>query len=690
MNNFVKKIFLFFKNHYLIAFVFYFLVTLFVFKDKLPYVFSHYGMPDIDTEGTIWYQWFLLFNKRNNESNYLTNLIGYPFGYDLSTSPFSNFFQSLYLQIMLIFNLSSKNIISIFNISSYSSFVFSAFAFYCFSFYLSKNKLASFLGGIAFSFSFYHILQSRGQMSNLHWEFIPFYFLYFFKYLDFKKNKDLFLSVFFFSLMFSSFAYYAFFSGVFSVLIFFVYYRGKDKLKVLFKYYFFIFLFLILTNLNFVLSNLYMFTSSGLSQSGRLHFEYKLTIIKFKSLFSFAKTNIFNKVGFGEHPIGFVLLISSFLFSLLRKDKNNKLCLSILICFIFSIALSSTIVGFSWLRIFYFKFFSMFRSVAFLIIFIIFFASLLFSFFLKFLLEKVKNKQLRFIFLIILFFLLIGENLNNNKTFRMITSISNIENLYSEIKEDSSVKNIAVYPNHMNFIKFGFPTGYQEMGQIFHEKKVVTGASPFDKHAQDFQSKIRDLSNNKTINILSNNGVDGILIYNKYMDNSLEINHQLKNDSRLIFIGDYESKYDQGILSAINNSKNISFYKIKNPVYKKLVYTSNDNALINFKKINQNKYEVELKNIGGEFSLYFDYPYSHSLQLKNNFFSAPVSPNLRHNYSNSWIINDKIFNGEKNIKLNIYFNKGMFFKFFSNLQIISYIILIYLSFLRKESLYEKK
>ena len=70
------------------------------------------------------------------------------------------------------------------------SFVFSGLGVYLLVFYLTKNKQASFLAGIIFAFSSFHVYQAAAiHLGMRHQELIPFFVLFllrFFEKFEFK------------------------------------------------------------------------------------------------------------------------------------------------------------------------------------------------------------------------------------------------------------------------------------------------------------------------------------------------------------------------------------------------------------------------------------------------------------------------------------------------------------------------
>src|SRR6218665_423630 len=57
--------------------------------------FSVYSMPDVDTDGTLWFIWLKAYSGKLFSSLGLTPLLTYPFGFDLAPFPFDNLIDDL-------------------------------------------------------------------------------------------------------------------------------------------------------------------------------------------------------------------------------------------------------------------------------------------------------------------------------------------------------------------------------------------------------------------------------------------------------------------------------------------------------------------------------------------------------------------------------------------------------------------
>jgi len=145
---------------YLSVFLFYCLLMAIIFHTRVSHLSTLYGMPDIDTDGTLWYQWFIVFIQKKKLLYDVINLSGYPFGTDISYLPFVNLIYTI--QGFILNNLvpfSWQNIITLANVFALSSYPLSAFFTFCLSLYITRNIPGSIIAGLIYGFSYTFILQ---------------------------------------------------------------------------------------------------------------------------------------------------------------------------------------------------------------------------------------------------------------------------------------------------------------------------------------------------------------------------------------------------------------------------------------------------------------------------------------------------------------------------------------------------
>src|SRR2546423_9052955 len=101
------------------SFLIYVFITAIIFYHRFPNIFTQYGMPDVDTDGGLWYQWYLTYIHKHHLLYDITALAGYPLGYDISLSPANNLIYNIQVFFLEhIFGFSWSNLVLITNVSS--------------------------------------------------------------------------------------------------------------------------------------------------------------------------------------------------------------------------------------------------------------------------------------------------------------------------------------------------------------------------------------------------------------------------------------------------------------------------------------------------------------------------------------------------------------------------------------------
>lgn len=381
------------KKEYLLVFIVYLAITAIIFWHRIPDWLTNYGMSDVDTDGTLWYFWARMFTHDHAIAFDINNLLfGYPLGFDYSFIPFYSLIYELNIFAVRLFGGSLSAIVAISNLSSLMTYPIGAISGFLLSYYLTRNKYASFIAGLIFSFSYYHILMGRGAMSQNHIEFIPLYFLSLFYALDRKTVATYILSALMLSIVFMSNAYFAFFCGLFSIFFVLFYQREalKNKFGVSLKYYSTLFIILFLTNINFIISQRRVFNRQNLEilrsfiPEGQVVTTLSFFVPSVSSWFYPIINSGDNFMGYGALALGLAGLF------LLRK---NRLFVLLLFCFLISVLLASNIPGLFFINKLYFLVFGMFRAVSRLNILSSLFLSLMAALVLNYFTEKFVCSQ---------------------------------------------------------------------------------------------------------------------------------------------------------------------------------------------------------------------------------------------------------------------------------------------------------
>lgn len=669
----MKNVINFLKKHKVSIWIFviYIAITLFVFRHKLPFLLTHYGMSDVDPDGAIWYFWMRIFSEQNMVNFLYTNkLIAFPFGYDMSYIPFFSLIYEICVNFIKAIGFNWKSIILALNLSTLIAYPLSAISTYALALYVTKNKKASFLAGLIFAFSFHYILMGRGSLAQNHLELIPLYFLSLIYFLDHKLAKNAVLSALVFSLMFLANAYWAFYSGIFSVLFMF-FYNAKFEPRLFLKYYAVLVMITASLNINFFINQAYVFNSVSLEKSGKL-FNAEDQVVNILSYFIPSENNyLYNFFTSGNNFLGYAALLLG-LSGIFILQKNRKYFV-FFSSFLLSILLSTNIPGLFFVNDLYFKYFGMFRSVSRLNLFASLFLAVMVALTVQFIDERFvrngKNFGVKISYGVIfvgVIALIVAEGLNSDKTWYKLSDFSQNYQLYSVIRDDASIRAIASYPMTMSNGTNGFPPNYERLGQVVHGKALVGGVSPYDQEALDFNLRINDIKNPNTIDSLAQANIDTIMIYSDILLDSERIVTDLKKDNRLLYRGEYRAGDDNSTYRSLNElTRHFYMFQIKSVL--EMRDTVHQDLYI--KKTAQ-KYEIDLSNYKNGESLVIDEPYSEKwraysgvggvfAELKYLFVKPIDWKHVEYQHINQWTIEN---NKSANQMITLYYIDDLYIK----------------------------
>lgn len=185
--------------------------------------------------GDVWqfvwnFWWFKKALVELNTNPFYTDYIYYPTGTSLLFNLNMPLHSLLSIPLQYFFNL-----FFIYNIFVIFSFVLSAYGTYLLAKYLTKNKIASFIGGIVFAFSpFMFVRLFAGHLYLMETGFMPFFILFFIKTVKEPKKINALLAVLFLVLILinslTHFTFIAIFTG-----LYLVYYLIVSKKTILNK-----------------------------------------------------------------------------------------------------------------------------------------------------------------------------------------------------------------------------------------------------------------------------------------------------------------------------------------------------------------------------------------------------------------------------------------------------------------------
>lgn len=611
------------KWEYLIVFLIYGLVTLAVFWFRIPNFLTHYGMPDVDTDGTMWYFWARVFTDSHLiffDSS--ASLFGFPFGYDFSYIPFFSLIYEATIYLIKLFGGSWQAIVGVTNFSMLISYPLTALSAFELSYYVTRNKYASFVAGLIFSFSSYHILMGRGSLTNNHFEFIPLYFLSLMYALDRKSMWAIILSALAFTLAFMTNAYWAFFCGLFSPL-FVLFYNSssvKNTLILGIKYYAVLFGVLVLTNINYLTSQSYLFVKSNIASIAGKLFVPESQVIQVSGFFTPSVNSwLYPTSANGETFLGFAAIALGVVgVFMLRKNRKFVLFFG---CFLLSVLLASNIPGLFFINKIYFSLFGMFRAVSRINIFSTLFISVMAALTLSYLIPKIRGYEKKAVMLVIIGAIsiwVVSDSLTKDRTFWKVTDFSKSAELYEPIRDNPEIKVIAAYPMILSNGTNGFPMGYQLFGQMIYQKPMVNGVSPHIPKALEFYGKVRNINSTSTIDELGDKGVDTIMIYRNLMSNSTTTINKLKKDKRLAYVGNFTTAIDVASYVSSNDlARDITVFQIKKVVEERRELTpiSISDGDINIYKVSDHQIQIDLTGVPPGSTLYFNHPFSSGWKL---------------------------------------------------------------------------
>ncbi len=540
------------------------LITYSVFFHRFEYITEAYGLGNVDTDGTLWYYWAQNIYDQRKIIFEQIDLIGYPFGYNVSYIPFSNLIYSGIIYLINIFGNDITTIVTLSNLSSLIVYPLQAFFTYLLVYYLTKNRFAGFSAGIISSFSYFFILMNRGSLSLNHIYWIPLTLLFVYRAVRGKHIGDIILAGISFAILFAVNAYWGFFTAIFIVIIVLseTWLRQKETInqKVIFliKYGLATFISTIIINFNFFLQ--YFNTSKEFNETRIIKPDNEL--LSLINYFNPSDKHFLYSFGTGsDFFLGYIALalgISGMI--LLRKQKYYNSYILALVNFLIAMLLSARIPGLTFINNIYFDYFGIFRAVSRLNVLATLFLAIMVGYVIKYITEYYISRKINIYFIGLIIAIIstgiIFEGLNKDSTGQELTFIKPLEEIYQPIRDNTEIKVIAQYPMALADEDKGFLSNYQLIGQIIHQKTLVSGADPFNQEAIAYYDTIKDIEAPETIDILRKNEVDTIIINKKFFANGDDIVKNLKKDTRLTYVDKYEGDFSQ----YVNKGNTISYY----------------------------------------------------------------------------------------------------------------------------------
>lgn len=650
----------------------YLVVSIVLFFPRWSHLTTHFGTPDFDTDSTIWYQWAKTFTDREDINFAYTNeLVAFPFGYDVTYIPYFSLVYEANMAVMNALGGGWQAIMLAVNVSTLLTYPLGSIAAFALTYYLTRKLYPSFISGLIFGFSYYHVMMMGGSLSLNHIELIPIFYLFFLYFLDKPNWKSFLLSSLSFILLFMSNAYWAFFSMVFTPIFFCFYSKHliKKRLQLAIIYYPCVLTLTIIANLDYIWSQLYNLSPYYLlyvfPKSGTVKDQLLNTASFFApSLSAVARPWYYSK---GEHFLGYSALLISFIaFFSQRKHRNYGIFLG---CLLLAILLSSKVSPFLAINEIYFQYFRAFRAVSRLVIFASLFLGVVTAYSLERIIPYLQTRwpflvrtKVLYILGIILPCLIILEGFTLSNLNRRMTSFERLAKLYEPLKTNDDVKRIVSYPFVIAGEGDGFPQNFELIGQVVHQKTLAGGISRTNPQARGLHEQIKSLSDPRTLDALSKNNIDTIVIYSYMYGNADDDTKKLMADERVNYLGTFEQPKDEDTYVSANDlSRKISVFQIKEVVERNRSLTATESAEVqvlgrsgqfDVQKTSATEYHLSLKAVSSPIDIVLHEPYSTKWQLYppqsktfgdfSYFFSSPIfvsEHQLFKESENIWQIN---------------------------------------------------
>lgn len=197
-----------------LIFLFYLILSLLV---TYPLIFGIktrlYGIPRGDIFSMIWYFWWQKYALAHGLIIGFSNMIAAPFGVSFVNWP--AFLQPAMTYPALLLTTLSGEVFT-YNALLIATFVIAAVTMYYLVYHFTRNRLASLVAGIIFSFSPYHLMHAKGHLNiimGMQW--LPLFVLSLFKLSESRSYKNM----AFFAAAFSLVALSDFYDGFFAIVI---------------------------------------------------------------------------------------------------------------------------------------------------------------------------------------------------------------------------------------------------------------------------------------------------------------------------------------------------------------------------------------------------------------------------------------------------------------------------------------
>ncbi|WCM92458.1 hypothetical protein M5C99_19185 [Acidovorax sp. NCPPB 2350] len=527
--------------------------------------FSVYSMPDVDTDGTLWFIWLKAHSGKLFTSVELTPLLSYPFGFDLAPFPFDNLIDDLRAAAIHLAGGGWRAAVFVINASALIAYPLSGCTMYLLCWHITRGHRASLAGAIIFAFSGYFVMLSRGSMANNHFWLLPLVYLFFLRFCEQRRWHQLAIACLLTGLQFRINPYWSFYGWIFTpIFLAFAPWPWKTRLLDFLAYCLLSGVCLFALNIQFIQQQWYLLTNAAMAGLVRPPGGALSAIFEQGALFM---PGIASKAyGFSAPMdvgafLGYSLLLLLTLACCNRRAWAHPLFRPALACFAVAVVLCSYVPALVSVNFLYFSLFDMFRGVSRVVQMASFFAAILAAIHIA-----SRPRPTRWSYLGLAAFLAwyLLETYPGSPTLRQKTNFAQVAEVYKSLAEDTEATAVASYPMTYYNQSWGTAPLFEMIGQVVH-RKPLAGAKDLRLLQSDPEARplFGDIHDPRTIDVLAGYGINRIVIYNRLLDNAAQIHEALSADARLRFLGRHFIDQKDCEVSLTCKSLDISIYQIR-------------------------------------------------------------------------------------------------------------------------------
>lgn len=527
--------------------------------------FSVYSMPDVDTDGTLWFIWLKAHSGKLFSSLELTPLLSYPFGFDLAPFPFDNLIDDLRATAIHLAGGSWMAAVFVINASALIAYPLSGCTMYLLCWHITRVHRAALAGAIIFAFAGYFVMLSRGSMANNHFWLLPLVYLFFLRFCEQRRWHLLVIACLLTALQFRINPYWSFYGWLFTpVFLFFAARPWKTRLLDFLVYCLLSGVCLFALNIQFIQQQWYLLTNAAMA--GLVRPPGSVLSASFEQGALFMPGIASKAYGFSAPMdvgafLGYSLLLLLTLACCHRRAWSHPLFRPALVCFALAVVLCSYVPALVSVNFLYFSLFDMFRGVSRVVQMASFFAAILAAIYIA---SQPRPPRWHYLGLAAFLAWFLLETYPGSPTLQQKTNFAQVADVYKSLADDTEVTAVASYPMTYYNQSWGTAPLYEMIGQVVH-RKPIAGAKDLRLLQTDPEARplFGDIQDPRTIDVLAGYGINRIVLYNRLLDNAAQLHEALSADSRVRFLGRHAVDLKDCEVSLTCKSLDISVYQIK-------------------------------------------------------------------------------------------------------------------------------